>query len=345
MSNLFARSFASDNNAGIHPKVLDAIARANAGHVLGYGDDPFTKEGLEGLEKLFGGFAKAFFVYGGTAANVLGMNAAARSFHSIFCAETAHINVDECGAPEKFIGCKMLPIPSGDGKITVSALAHRLGGVGDQHHVQPRLISITQPTEMGTLYTTEEVRIIADFAHSHGLVLHMDGARVANAVVGLGTDIKEFTRNAGVDILSFGGTKNGMMYGEAVVFFDQQYAANFLFSRKQAMQAASKMRFIGAQFSAMLSQNLWLKNAARANAMAKLLASKIGDIPQIHITQNVQTNAVFATVPRACVPRLQERYPFYVWDEKTSLVRWMTSFDTTSKDVELFSEFIRLSLS
>lgn len=334
------RSFASDNNAGIHPDILKAIEIANSGHVVAYGDDPYTEKAVAEFKKLLGNDIDVFFVFGGTAANVLGIKSATEPFNAVICAEMAHINVDECGAPEKFTGCKLLTIPTTNGKITVEQVVHHVHGIGDQHHVQPKVVSITQATEMGTLYYPKEIKAIADYAHQNNMFLHMDGARIANAVVGLDVDVKEVTKNAGVDILSFGGTKNGMMFGEAVVFFNRELAKNFKFIRKQGMQLASKMRFVSAQFEALFFNGLWLENANHANQMAHLLAEKIKGIPQVKITQEVQANAVFAIVPKHSIPKLQEKYFFYVWNEETSEVRWMTSFDTQEEDIENFVKFV-----
>jgi threonine aldolase len=335
------RSFASDNNAGVHPDIFAALQNVNVGHAIGYGDDVYTKRAEAKFQEHFGENIDVFFVFGGTAANVLGLKAVTHSYHAVLCAETAHINVDECGAPEHITGCKLLAIPTPDGKITVAQIQGRMHGVGDQHHVQPKVISITQPTELGTLYSPQEIRDLADYAHQHDLVLHMDGARIANAAASLGVTLADITRHAGVDILSFGGTKNGMMYGEAVVLFDQHYAANFRFIRKQGMQLASKMRFIAAQFEALLANDLWLRNALHANTMAQQLATSAAVIPGVNITQNVQSNAVFAVIPHDCIARLQEYYFFYVWNEPRGEVRWMTSFDTTEEDVRNFVRCIK----
>lgn len=335
------RSFASDNNAGVHPDILKALEAANNGHVVAYGDDPYTEKAVAKFKNILGSDIEVFFVFGGTAANVLGIKTATESFNAVICAETAHINVDECGAPEKFIGCKLLTIPTTNGKITVEQIARHVHGIGDQHHIQPKVISITQATEMGTLYTPKEIKAIADYAHQNNMFLHIDGARIANAVVGLDVDIKEVTKKAGVDILSFGGTKNGMMFGEAVIFFNRELAKNFKFIRKQGMQLASKMRFVSAQFEALFSNGLWLENAKHANQMARLLAEKIKEIPQVKITQEVRANAVFAIVPKHSIPKLQEKYFFYVWNEETSKVRWMASFDTQKEDIENFVKFVK----
>src|SRR6267142_5080418 len=334
-----SRSFASDNNAGVHTEVIDAIAAANAGHVVAYGDDPYTARAVEQFQKHFGKDIAVYFVFGGTGANVLGLQAVTKSYNAVICAETAHINVDECGAPEKFTGCKLLSVSTPDGKIRAEQINPFLHGVGFEHHVQPGVVSISQATEMGTVYTQREVKTLSGFAHKHNMLLHMDGARVANAAVSLNASFKEITRDAGVDVISFGGAKNGMMYGEAVVFFDKTLAKDFKYTRKQGAQLPSKMRFISAQFAALLANNLWRQNAQHANRMAQLLGSELARIPQIRITQKVEANGVFAIVPKKYVAVLQKKYFFYVWNEETSEVRLMTSFDTTEADI---ADFIAL---
>jgi threonine aldolase len=335
-----ARSFASDNNAGIHPEVLQAIATANTGHTVGYGDDPYTDSAVRKFEEHFGSDIEVFFVFNGTAANVLSLKALTSSYHAVICSDFAHIYCDECGAPERFTGCKLIPIPNEDGKLTVESVSHAYHGIGDQHHVQPRVISITQATEMGTVYKPEEVKALAKFAHDRDMFLHMDGARIANAAVSLGISLLQATRDLGVDVLSFGGTKNGAMGGEAVVFFDKKLARDFKFLRKQGMQLASKMRFISAQFEALLSNNLWQKSAEHANHMAQLLKKEVSPIPGLKIVYPVEANGVFAQVPAAAIPKLQERYFFYVWSEEESVVRWMCSFDTTEDDIRQFGKFV-----
>jgi len=335
------RSFASDNNAGIHPKVLRAISAANQGHVVGYGDDPYTETGVRKFKEHFGNDVEVFFVFNGTAANCLSLKALAESFHAVICAEGAHIYTDECGAPEKFTGCKLIPLPAADGKLTLESVRHAYHGIGDQHHVQPRVISLTQATEMGTVYKPREIRDLARFAHENEMFLHMDGARIANAAVSLGLTLREATRDLGVDVLSFGGTKNGAMGGEAVVFFNQELSRNFLYLRKQGMQLASKMRFISAQFEALLSDHLWQKNAEHANQMAELLEKEVSKISKVNIVYKVEANGVFAQIPRAAIAKLQKRYFFYVWNEEQSVVRWMCSFDTTEEDVREFAKFVR----
>ncbi len=338
------RSFASDNNAGVHPKVLKAIAATNEGHVVAYGEDPYTEAAVELFRKHFGKEIEVYFVFGGTGANVLGLKAVTEPYHAIICADTAHINVDECGAPEKFTGCKLLSLPTNDGKITVDQIRPFLDAVGFEHHVQPRVISISQSTEMGTVYQPQELKRLSDFAHKNEMLMHMDGARIANATASLKASLSTITRDVGVDVLSFGGAKNGMMYGEAVIFFDRSLAKNFKYTRKQGTHLPSKMRFISAQFSALLSNDLWWKNAAHANRMAKLLAQELGRIPLIEITQKVESNGVFARLPKKYVAILQKQYFFYVWNEQTSEVRFMTSFDTTQQDISDFVTLVKKTL-
>jgi threonine aldolase len=335
------RSFASDNNAGVHPDVMAAIAAANDGHVIAYGDDPYTARAVALFRKHLGQDAEVYFVFGGTGANVLGLKAGTESHNAIICAQTAHINVDECGAPEKFTGCKLLPIVSPDGKITVDQIKPLLHEVGFEHHVQPRVISVSQATEMGTVYTSRELKNLSRFAHEHDMLLHVDGARIANAAASLNVKLKVITKDAGVDILSFGGAKNGMMYGEAVVFFDKSLAGNFKYTRKQGMHLPSKMRFISAQFEALLSNDLWRRNAEHANRMAQVLARELAKIPQVTITQKVESNGVFAIVPAKYISRLQRKYFFYVWNESTSEVRFMTSFDTAEEDIAQFVGLVK----
>lgn len=334
------RGFASDNNAGAHPQVLAAIANANHGHCTAYGDDPFTQKATAKFQRLFGDDIQVFLVFGGTGANVLALKALTDSHNAVICADTAHIHVDECGASEKFTGCKLLPIHTADGKLTTAGLMPLLADLGDPHRNQPAVLSVTQATELGTVYSPEELAALADFAHQHGLRVHMDGARFANAIAHLDIAPRAATREVGVDVLTFGGTKNGMLYGEAVIFFDAALARNFSFLRKQGMQLASKMRFISAQFDALLSDELWLESGKHANQMARLLAAELEGIPAIQLTRRVEANAVFAHVPRELVPSLQSRYPFYVWNESRSEVRWMTSFDTTEQDVQEFIAFV-----
>jgi threonine aldolase len=331
------RGFASDNNAGVHPLILEALQNANHGHTIAYGDDPYTENAIKSIKKVFGNHTEVFIVFNGTAANVLGLDAITQPYNSIICAENSHIYLDECGAPEKFTGCKLLSLETNDGKLSVERISKHVHSFGFEHHSQPKVISITQSTEMGTVYTHGEIKAICDYAHGHNMVVHMDGARISNAAASLGSGFRELTTDVGIDVLSFGGTKNGMMYGEAVIFFNRDLAADFKYRRKQGMQLASKMRFIAVQFSAFLTDDLWLKNASHANKMAKKLSERVKDIKGVKITQEVQSNGVFAIIPPETIPELQKEYFFYVWDEIKSEVRWMTSFDTTEEDIEGFT--------
>jgi threonine aldolase len=345
MNQEVRRGFASDNNAGIDPELLVSIAEANNGHTIAYGDDVYTDRAEELIRNLFGPQAEVFFVLTGTGANVLSLSSVTRSFNGIICAETAHIQVDECGAPEKFIQCKLLPVPTPDGKLTPDLVSSRLHGFGFEHHVQPGAISISQTTEMGTVYSPDEIRSLAALAGEYGMFLHMDGARLANAAVSLGVSFRSITTDAGVDVLSFGGTKNGMLFGEAVVFLKPGLSQNFRYLRKQGMQLASKMRFLSAQFVAYLEQEIWVRNAQHANNMAQLLYDGVSGIHGVTVTQPVQANAVFAIIPSHLIEVLQKQYFFYVWDESRSEVRWMTSFDTTAEDVAGFCKVLEALLS
>jgi len=339
------RSFASDNNAGVHPQVLRALTAANYGHTVGYGDDLYTKSAIEKFKQHFGSTIDVFFVFNGTAANCLSLKALTHSYQAVICGEAAHIYTDECGAPEKFTGCKLIPVPTVNGKLTVEAVSCAYHGIGDQHHVQPRVISITQTTEVATVYTPDEVKALARFAHNHNMFLHMDGARISNAAASLGLTMRQCTRDLGVDVLSFGGTKNGLMGAEAVIFFhqkrgDQQLSRDFLYLRKQGMQLSSKMRFIAVQFETLLSNDLWLKSARHANRMARLLEKELNKILQVKIGYPVEANGVFARIPRSAIAKIKQKYFFYVWDDAQSMVRWMCSFDTTKQDVKQFAKFV-----
>ena len=335
-----ARSFASDNNAGVHPKVIQAISAVNQGHTVGYGDDPYTKSALVKFRKHFGRGTDTFVVFNGTAANVLSFAALTSPYHAVICAEAAHVYVDECGAPEKLTGCKLIPVPTVAGKLTVEAVHKAYHGVGDQHHVQPKVISITQSTEVGTVYKPDEVKALARFAHDHKMFLHVDGARIANAAASLKLNLRQATRDLGVDVLSFGGTKNGAMGAEAVVFFNQNLAHDFLYRRKQGMQLASKMRYISAQLDALLTDDLWLRNARHSNRMAKLLERELKKIPDVEIAYKVEANGVFARIPRQAISKIRQRYFFYDWDQSQAMVRWMCSWDTTEQDVTTFVSFV-----
>ncbi len=331
-----SRSFASDNNSGVHPKIMQALQEVNQGHYIGYGDDPYTAEAVQKFRHLLGENIEVFFVYNGTGANTVILNTVTRSYHSIICPDSAHINVDECGAPSAVTGCKMEFVPTPDGKLTPELIKTMLHGIGFEHHSQPRVVSITQSTELGTLYSLAELRILSDFCHEHDLLLHLDGARIANAAVALNCSLKEMTTDTGIDMMSFGGTKNGMMFGEAVIFFRPELASDFRYFRKQGMQLHSKMRFISAQFSALLTDNLWYFNAKHSNDMAQLLYAELKKISEIKITRPNVVNSVFAILPAEVIPRLQEKYFFYVWDEHTHEVRFMTTFDTTEEDITNF---------
>jgi threonine aldolase len=339
------KGFASDNNSGVHPQIFEAMTKVNHGHVTGYGNDPFTSKAINIFRNEFGAETEVFFVFNGTGANVLSLATLTRSYHSVICAETAHIQEDECGAPEKFTGCKLLPVETKNGKITPESIGVHLKGFNFEHHSQPGVISISQVTEMGTVYRPEEIKAIAGLAHSHGMFLHMDGARIANAAVALDLPFRAFTKDCGVDVLSFGGTKNGMMMGEAVLFFNPSLTQETKYLRKQSMQLFSKMRFISAQFNAYFNHELWKKSALHANKMAQLLASRVQSIPQIRITQKVEANGIFAIVPGEIIAPLQEQYFFYVWNDKANEVRWMTSFDTTEEEIDGFVKTIRSLLS
>ncbi len=338
------RGFASDNNAGVHPEILNELVSVNRGHAVAYGADIYTEEARQLFRDHFGEATETFFVFTGTAANVLGLSAATHSWNSVITAYTAHIEQDECGAPEKFTGCKVLTVDTPDGKIMTDMLDKHLHGFGFEHHSQPKVVSITQATEMGTIYTPEEIRNIADCVHSRGMLLHMDGARISNAASSLGMPFRAFTTDAGVDILSFGGTKNGMMFGEAVCFLKEGLSDDFKYIRKQGMQLASKMRFISAQFIAYFRNDLWKELAAHSNRMAAILAGKISVKCRLTITQKVQANGVFVIIPSDVADRVSESYFFYKWNENISEYRLMTSWDTTEEDIENFTELIRTEL-
>jgi threonine aldolase len=338
------RGFASDNNSGVHPEIMLALQEANTGHTEAYGNDIFTKRASEKFKEYLGRDVGIYFVFLGTSANVLGIGSLCQSYHSVICAETAHIHEDECGAPEKFNGIKLLPVATQNGKLTVSGIQKHIKGIDFEHHSQPRVISLSQATELGTVYTPDEIKAIADLAHHNNMYVHMDGARIANAAVHLGKGFKEITRDVGVDVLSFGGTKNGMMYGEAILFFNDLAKKEFKYIRKQGMQLASKMRFISVQFLRYLTGDLWYETAKHANAMACLLAQEACQIPGIEISQQVQANGVFAKIPRTIIPELQKEYLFYVWNQEASVVRWMTSFDTKVEDIYGFVDLMKKTL-
>jgi threonine aldolase len=330
------KALASDNYSGVHPEIMQALIAANQEHMGAYGNDEITTRTVDLFKKIFGADCSVFFVYNGTGANVLGLSALTRSYNSIICSELAHINVDESTAPEKFTGNKLLGIPSKNGKIYPDQIEERIQRIGDQHHPQVKVVSISQSTEYGTVYSVDEIQAIATVAKKHNLYLHMDGSRISNAAVSLQQDFKSFTKDAGVDVLSFGGTKNGMMFGEAVVILNPQIADEFQFIRKQGMQLHSKMRFISAQFEAFLSNDLWKRSAEHANKMAAKLADGLQKIPRVTITQSVDGNGVFAIIPKEVVPQLQDEVFFYIWNDVLSEARLMCSFDTKESEIERF---------
>jgi threonine aldolase len=336
--------FGSDNHAGVHPDILKALEKANNGYTIAYGLDEFTTSAVKRFKEVFGQNAETYFVYNGTAANILGLRSVTDSFHSIFCAESAHLTVHECCGPERFIGCKLVNIATPDGKLTPDLITPYLVGVGDPHMAQPHVISITQSSEKGTTYRPGEIRKLTEFAHKNRMLLHMDGARLSNAAAFLDMDLNEISGKAGVDVLSFGGTKNGLMFGDAVIFFNKKYTENFEYIRKQGMHLASKMRYIAAQFTALLSNDLWRRNATHANTMAQLLYQGLRDIPELEITQKIEANAVFVNIPKKYVPALHKRYAFHILDEHTCEARLMCSFCTTKEDVLEFTRFVRTTV-
>ena len=344
------RGFASDNYSGIHPEVLAAIAAANGGHQIAYGEDQYTERLQQVIRGHFGESAQAFPVFNGTGANVTGLQSMLPRWGAVISASTAHINVDEGGAPERIGGFKLLTVPTGDGKLTPELVDREAWGWGDEHRAQPLVVSITQSTELGTLYTVDEIKALADHAHERGMKLHLDGARISNAAAALDVPLSAFTTDAGVDVLSFGGTKNGAMLGEAIVVLIPDAADGLLYSRKFNMQLSSKMRFVSAQLIALLEGDLWLRNARHSNAMAQRLRTEVehgiadGSIKGVGFTQPTQSNGVFATLPDGVADRLREKFRFYDWDAARNEVRWMCSFDTQESDVDAFvAELSRLT--
>ncbi|BEP14221.1 low specificity L-threonine aldolase [Acidothermaceae bacterium B102] len=339
------RSFASDNYAGVHPEVLAAIATANGGHQVAYGDDVYTAHIGDLFRSHFGERAEVFPVFNGTGANVVGLQSMLRRWESVICVSSAHINSDEGGAPEKVAGIKLMTSPSATGKMTPELIDQHAWGFGDVHRSQPKVVSITQTTELGTCYTVDEIAAICDHAHAKGLFVHLDGARISNAAATLGVPFRAFTTDAGVDVVSFGGTKNGLMFGEAIVVLNPDAVYGVPYLRKTSMQLASKMRFVAAQLEALIGGDLWLRNASHANAMAQRLVAAVRDIDGVEVQRPVQANAVFAVLPAAATAALQEKHRFYVWDEHTGEVRWMTSFDTTEDDIDAFAADIKAALA
>jgi threonine aldolase len=344
-NNFEKRGFASDNNAGVHPDILKEIINSNSGHVTGYGSDIYTEQALSLFKEHFGNLAETYFVFTGTAANVLGLSGIMKSWNSIITASTAHLEGDECGAPEKFIGCKVLVVETPNGKISPELIEKHMYGIDFEHHSQPKVVSITQSTEMGTVYTVDEIAGIAAFAHARGMLLHMDGARLANAAVSLNLPFKAFTTDADVDVLSFGGTKNGMMSGESICFLKPGLANDFKYIRKQGMQLASKMRFISAQYIGYFRNDLWKKCASNSNAMARMLADQLKLIPEVQVTQEVQSNGIFVIMPDEVAEKMRNHYFFYPWDEKRSEWRLMASWDTKEEDIDDFIDLLKKELT
>ncbi|MGO4193349.1 low specificity L-threonine aldolase [Arthrobacter sp. YAF17] len=339
------RGFASDNYSGVHPEVLAALAAANEGHQVSYGEDDYTARLQQLMEDHFGEGIECFPVFNGTGANVLSLQSLLPRWGAVVCASTAHINMDENGAPERIGGIKLLQVPTTDGKLTPELIDKEAWGWGDEHRAQPLAVSITQTTELGTCYTPEEVRAIAEHVHAKGMKLHMDGARLANAAAHLGVPLRAFTRDAGVDILSFGGTKNGLLFGEVVIALNPAAAQGLIYLRKMNMQLASKMRFMSAQFIALLEGDLWLRSASHANAMASRLRAGVESIPGVELSQKTESNGVFAILPAGVADRLRTSFRFYDWNEAAREVRWMCSFDTTEDDVDSFIAAIKHELA
>lgn len=330
------RSFGSDNHSGICPEILKAIADANADHALAYGDDEYTQRLTARIRTHFGETASPYLVFNGTGANMLCIDAMCRSHEAVVCAETAHINVDECGAPQRIVGCRLLTVDTPNGKLTPALVRTRLHGFGFQHHSQPRAISITQPTELGTCYTLDEIRALADLAHEYNMYLHIDGARLANAAATLNCSLRALTTDAGADCVSLGGTKNGLLMGECAVILNPELDNQLPYRRKQMAQLGSKMRYMAAQMDRYLQDDLWRRNAEHSNAMAQRLYQAVKDLPGIRIVYPVEANSVFVQLARPIWTKLQEDYFFYDWIEDDNIVRWMCSFDTTQEDIDLF---------
>ncbi len=338
------RGFGSDNHSGVDFKVLEAIVKANTEHALAYGDDEYCARATTMLKNEFGEQAGVYFVLNGTGANVLSIDAMCRSHHAVVCAHTAHINVDECGAPQRLVGCKLLAVTAPDGKLTPELVKTQLHGFGFEHHSQPRAISIAQSTELGTLYSLEEIKVLANLAHDHDMFLHMDGARLANAAVAMGCNFRQITTDCGVDVLSFGGTKNGMLMGEACIVLNPQLDRDMKYRRKQMGQLCSKMRFVAAQYIGYLESDVWRRNAEHSNAMAQRLYNAVKDIPGVKVVYPVQVNSVFVQLRYEVWTALQQDYFFYDWDETADVVRWMCSFDTTEQDIDDFVAALRRRL-
>ena len=327
------RGFASDNNSSVHPQVMNALQAANNGHAIGYGDDPWTEEATELVKKQFARPCEALFVFNGTGSNTMALQLMTRPYHIIFCAETGHIAVDECGAPSKGTGCFMRTIPTPDGKLTPELLKPYMTNFGVEHHSQPGAVYISQCSELGTIYKPEELKALCDFAHSHGLLVHMDGARISNAAAALGLSLDEVSAACGIDTLTLGGTKNGLMGAECVVIFNKDLVKEARYARKQSCQLASKMRYVACQFTAFLKDNLWLECAENANRLAKM--------PNVRFTQPMESNQLFLIMPKEIEEKLHEKYYFYYWNESIGEMRLVTSWDSTDEDVDGLIEYIR----
>lgn len=335
------RSFASDNNSGVHPLIMEALNRANQDHAVGYGDDPWTEEAVRKIKEVFTPDCEPLFVFNGTGSNAVALQLCTRPYNLIICAETAHIYVDECGSPARMTGCQIRPVVTMDGKLTPELILPYLCHFGEQHHSQPGAIYISQCTELGTIYNPVELRALTELAHQYGMYVHMDGARLANACAALNCSFKELTIDCGIDILSFGGTKNGLMLGESVIIFHPTLKKEAYFVRKQSAQLASKLRYLSCQFTAYLTDDLWLKNATHANAMARKLYDGLKGIPGVHFTQVVSSNQLFLTMPRPVINELLKDYFFYFWNEAADEIRFVTSFDTTEKDIEALLDAVK----
>ena len=335
------RSFASDNNSGVHPLVMEALNQANQDHAVGYGDDAWTEEAVRKIREAFTPDCEPLFVFNGTGSNAVALQLCTRSYNSIICAETAHIYVDECGSPARMTGCQIRPFATPDGKLTPELVRPYLCYFGEQHHSQPGAFYISQCTELGTIYQPDEIRALTELAHRYGMYVHMDGARLANACAALNLSFKELTADCGIDILSFGGTKNGLMLGESVIIFNPALKKEAYFVRKQSAQLASKLRYLSCQFTAYLTDDLWLKNALHANRMAELLYTGLKELPEVRFTQKMESNQLFLTMPRPVIDSLLKDYFFYFWNEEENEIRFVTSFDTTEQDIEELLRAIR----
>ncbi|NRQ34330.1 aminotransferase class V-fold PLP-dependent enzyme [Nonomuraea sp. NN258] len=345
IDSTYPKSFASDNHVGVHPVILDAIVAANQGDAPAYGDDHWTSAFERRAKDAFGSEAEAFAVFNGAGANMVGLSLMLGRYDAIICADSAHIATHEAGAAERLLGVKLMTVPTEDGKLRPDDITSRLGGIGNPHESQPTVVSISQVTELGTCYSPDEIAALAQAAHASGLRLHVDGARLANAAAHLDCDLAAITTGVGVDVFSFGGTKNGALGAEAVVVLDPSLARAVPFLRRQSLQLASKMRFVSAQLSSLLTDDLWLKNAAHANAMAQRLADGTANVPGVTLAYPVQSNAVFATLPAEVIAVLRQRYLFHSWDEAAGTVRWMTAFDTTPEHVDDFLDDLRKAAS